>query len=407
MARRFKTSISPISYKQATNDDLDHRIHKFSTQDAPIVREFVDTIRAQRSVSNTRLRSDLDSLIRWRHLIGVPVKSWTIQKVYAGINKLKENGRHDGSPYAQNTQVLYLVNLRTFLEWGAENRYIPVTVDEVQKIKIPKSNKMTFSAGDILTEEEVRMILDCCPTVRDRAFVSMLYDGGFRTKELCTLAWKDLDFVNEDVVTAQTTVKTGVERKVPMFMCREYLTAWKNEYPGDPTGTNAVFVNRYREPFRYSTAHELLKRIGDKVKELKGVDLGNRLKLHQFRRASITHDVNKNRPISHICMEKWGRSYSPMIERYAKPGEAEILNSKIEVSGVERVKRKYEKKKGAMQPIPCPKCGMVSGPTARWCATCGRSLSEEAAATQDDLVEKLKTIAKERPEELIEALKNL
>lgn len=406
MARPVKTTISPTSYKQASNDDLTHRINKFGTQDAAVVREFVDTIRAQRSISNTRIRSDLDSLLRWRQLIGVPIRSWTKQKIHAGINKLKEKGRHDGKSYAVNTQVLYLVNLRTFLEWGAENQHIPVTLEEVHKIKMPKPDKMTFSAGDILTEEEVRAVLDCCPTVRDRAFIAMLYDGGLRTKEICTLAWKDLDFINEDVVTAQTTVKTGVERKVPMFMCREYLMQWKNEYPGDPTGNNAVFVNRYRQPFRYSTAHELLHRIAIRVKEIKGIDLDNRLKLHQFRRASITHDVNKNRPISHICMEKWGRAYSPMIERYAKPGEAEILNSKLEVSGVEQVKRKYEKKKGAMQPIQCPKCGMISGPTARWCATCGRSLSEDAAATQDDLIAMLAQVARDDPNRLIQTLKD-
>jgi len=403
MARPVKTIISPISYKQATNHDLDHRINKFSTQDAAIVREFVDTMRAQRSISNTRIRSDLDSLIRWRQLIGAPIASWTIQKIYAGINKFKEKGRHNGKPYAQNTQVLYLVNLRAFLEWASETQHIPITTDEVHKIKIPKPNKMTFSAGDILTEEEVRAVLDCCPTVRDRAFISMLYDGGLRTKELCTMAWKDLNFVNDDVVTAQTTVKTGVERKVPMFMCRDYLIAWKNEYPGDPTGDNAVFVNRHRAPFRYSTAHELLKRLRERVKEIKDIDLGDRLNLHQFRRASITHDVNKNRPISHICMEKWGRAYSPMIERYAKPGEAEIINSKIAASGVEQVKRKYEKKKGAMQPLQCPDCGTVNGPTLKFCGMCGRSLTGEGLTK----MERMKRDVYENPDELIAFLQDL
>jgi integrase len=327
-------------------------------------------------------------------------------KIYAGINKFKTGGRHNGKPYAINTQVLYLVNLRTFITWAAEKGDIPAPLEEILKIRIPKANKMTFSAGDILTEEEVKAVLDCCPTTRDRAFVAMLYDGGLRTKELCTLAWKDLDFINDDIVTAQTVVKTGVFRKVPLFMCREYLIAWRNAYPGDPSGNNAVFVNRYREPFVYSTAHELMKRIGKRVKDLKGIDMGSRLKLHQFRRASITHDVNKNRPISHICMEKWGRSYSPMIERYAKPGEAEILNSKIEASGVEKIKRKYEKKRGAMQPIQCPKCGMVNPPTNRHCGTCGRGLTEDAVATETDLLGMLSDIARTDPQKLIEALKN-
>jgi hypothetical protein len=50
-------------------------------------------------------------------------------KLYAGINKFMTSGRHNGKPYAINTQVLYMVNLRTFLVWAAENNHIPAPLD--------------------------------------------------------------------------------------------------------------------------------------------------------------------------------------------------------------------------------------------------------------------------------------
>ena len=127
-----------------------------------------------------------------------------------------------------------------------------------------------------------------------------------------------------------------------------------------------------------------------------------RIKLHQFRRASITHDSNKGRPISHICMEKWGRSYSPRIERYAKPGEEDIANSKREATGVQP-KRKYEKKSTAMQPIQCQDCGTVNGPTLKYCGICGRSLTGEGLTK----MERMKRDVYENPDELIAFLQDL
>jgi hypothetical protein len=46
MADTVKTLLSSSSYKQASEEDIDHRINKFSTQDDPIVGECIDTIRA-------------------------------------------------------------------------------------------------------------------------------------------------------------------------------------------------------------------------------------------------------------------------------------------------------------------------------------------------------------------------
>ena len=66
MAHPAKTLLSSDSYNQTSEEDIDHRINKFSTQDASIILKYIDTIRATRSVSNTQIRSDLDSLIRWQ-----------------------------------------------------------------------------------------------------------------------------------------------------------------------------------------------------------------------------------------------------------------------------------------------------------------------------------------------------
>ena len=91
-----------------------------------------------------------------------------------------------------------------------------------------------------------------------------------------------------------------------------------------------------------------------------------------------------------------------MIERYAKPGEEDIANSKREVSGVQP-KRKYEKKSTAMQPLQCQDCGTVNGPTLKFCGQCGRSLTGEGLTR----MERMKREVYENPDELIAFLQDL
>jgi len=383
----------PARYRRIADHHIERLIHKYNPVDQEIIQEYIDMVRAQQGTGAARVRSIVEILFTWRQVINKPFADWNLKGVFKGINTV----RADRKP---NTAFLYVLTLRSFLEWLITSGRSSLPLDEIKKINLPKTDKMTFGPGDILTEEEVRTVLSCCPTVRDRAFIAMLYDGGFRTKEMAMMSWKDLNFDVPDMVTAQTDQKTGIPRKVPLTACREYLTAWRNEYPGEPVGNNPVFVTAQGEPFNYDTAQNLIRRLRKKAKE-KGID-PSRIKLHQFRRASITHDSNKGRPISHICMEKWGRSYSPMIERYAKPGEEDIANSKREASGVQP-KRKYEKKATAMQPLQCPDCGTVNGPTLKFCGMCGRSLTGEGLTK----MERMKRDVYENPDELIAFLQDL
>jgi hypothetical protein len=262
----------------------------------------------------------------------------------------------------------------------AKNNYSSIPLSEINSIKLPGRNKNVFTAKDILTEEEIKEILDNCLSIRDRAFVSMLYDGGFRGIELCLMAWKDLT-IDDEAIHARTNEKTGFERRVYLTFSRESLLKWKEEYShkwGKPESDNAVFVTGEGKPFRYSAARMILERLKERMLKKKGVEFKKKMSLHQFRRASITHEADKGRPLTHICMEKWGRSYSPMIEIYTKPGEDEIRNSKFVAAGIEQPKRKYEKRKNVLVPIQCPSCFYINEPTSHFCNKCATALTEEA-----------------------------
>ena len=52
------------------------------------------------------------------------------------------------------------------------------------QIKRPQAVIMTKSVSDLLTEPEIREILTACKTSRDRALISVLYEGGLRIGEI-------------------------------------------------------------------------------------------------------------------------------------------------------------------------------------------------------------------------------
>ena len=310
-----------------------------------------------------------------------PFRDLEIEDVHDGVNQIREK-------YSTNTAIQYISTMKTFLKWMIETKKSRLDTIVIDKIKLPKPNKMSFGPGDILSEEEVRILIRCCRTPRNKAILAMLYDGGFRAVDIALMTWADLDFdLSQDRITAQTDAKTGVPRKVSLATCKQYLIDWRNAYPGVATGIAPLFVTVHGTPMKYSTILSVVQKVTDEAHK-RGVGPEKRLGLHQFRRASITHEGNKGRPIAHVCMEKFGKPYSPMIERYMKPSEGDIANSKMEMLGIEP-KREYKKRKTAMMPTQCPACGFVNAPGIAYCGKCGHGLSEDVETSRKRVHEEI------------------
>jgi integrase len=387
--------LDPGVYRYANEENINHKIDSFLSEDRALVKEFININRAQKGIKLVRVTGILNGLKAWRVVINKPFRKWALDDIYEGVNFIRNKKN-----YKTSTAILYISLMKSFITWMITAKYSKIPLEEIIKIQLPKNDGNSFKSGDILTEEEVKIVLSCCVSERDRALIALLYDGGFRMIEAAMMTWADLDFQFPDRITAQTSQKTYVPRMVSLMSCKDLMSAWREHYPGEPTGNNPVFVTRDGVPFKYNTAYEVIKGIRRRAIK-KGLD-PKRIKLHQFRRASITHEVNKGRPISHICIERWGRAYSPMIEVYAKPSEQDVLKSKMDMLGIEP-KRSYVKRKTAMQPVQCPDCGTVNGPTLKFCGTCGRSVTGEGLSK----MERMKRDILENPDELIAFLQDL
>ena len=74
-------------------------------------------------------------------------------------------------------------------------------------------------------------MLKACQTSRDRAIISVLYDGALRCGEWGRLRWNQVVFTDVDA-TITVKFKTEKTRLFRYSWPRNTLGAWRNDYPG-------------------------------------------------------------------------------------------------------------------------------------------------------------------------------
>jgi integrase len=101
--------------------------------------------------------------------------------------------------------------LKTFYRWLNEEEYLSLPEKKLDKIQIPRRTSRK-TANDLLTVTEISQMMNACRTSRERAFLSTLYEGGFRIGEIGQMVWNDLKF-DGTVLSSMSTSrleKTGI-----------------------------------------------------------------------------------------------------------------------------------------------------------------------------------------------------
>lgn len=317
-----------------------------------------------------------------------PFNELTTDDVYSTLEKFTgANG--DPTKYAQNTLHTLFGVVRPFLLWLIEEGHNSVLNEKkIRKIKRPSANTMTKKAADILTDDEIKQIIQACVTSRDRALIQMLYEGGFRIGELGNLTWGDIKFDTgkhgEKLgVIVNTNQKTGKPRYVRLTMSREYLAAWKADYPFAPEPESLVFITTHRktkEPVTYDGIRRQIQYIVERA------GIKRKITPHLFRHSRITHLIQAGVPESVIKLSMWGSVDTDMFKTYAHLVSTDIDKAMFDLNGI---KQPEEKKKDRLEARQCPVCFTVCGPLTNFCPECGSMLTEEAKETTLDYTQQV------------------
>jgi site-specific recombinase XerD len=375
---RFHTT--EAKYREYSNSSLKRAVDStmITQDDADLILEFVQETKAiNKKITDARCFKLTVTLIHLREFFPQPFRESTIKDVYAAREGLEIAQKPDGSTrYKANTIADFVRFMKRFFLWMTENEYSTIPEKKLSNISPPAYRYDTKTAEMIFTKEEIHAMLKACQNSRDRAIISVLYDGALRVGELGTLRWNQVVFTDVDA-TVTVRFKTEKTRLVPLFMAREYLAAWRNDYPGEPAGDNFVFLtsgggrNRTgRNQLQYAGVSKQIKQIAERA------GITKKITPHLFRHSKITHLIQDGAQESMIKLLGWGHTSTVMMDKcYSHLGPSDV---KIEMARLAHVQIEEKPRSKVLEPRQCPRCGTIAGPTHQWCPVCGLELTPEA-----------------------------
>lgn len=350
-------------------------------ENADLIREYLAELSGTRGIAESTRDTLTRRLLVWlEYLPGF--RAATAGDLYAAIADAREGWSH-------NTHCTMTANLKAFYLWLAENGYTQIPVEKIDRIRPPKPTLINKGADDLYTPDEIRQLIAACRLSRDRALIATLYESGLRARELGRLTWGAVTLDERGAVIsldAANSRKGSRARYIRLVMAREYIAAWKRDYPGAPEGTALVFLSKDHRPLSYTTLRAIVRRNVARagIKKSGG--------LHLFRHSRITHLLQQGVPESVVKMMMWGSISSQMLAAYAHLVNTDTDREILRISGIEDPESKPAPR---ISPIQCPQCATICGPTTRFCPECGYGLTERAI---DDMATALAIIRENDPE---------
>lgn len=228
----------------------------------------------------------------------------------------------------------------------------------------------------IITEEDLRGVLERgCVTAKQKAFIAVLHEGGFRAGEILNMRVRDVEVIGERV-RVEVDGKTG-KRRPPLLFSASYLLAWLDLHPFRADPEAYIWVsearNRYLQPLEHNGAQQLVTRAFLRA----GVK--KRCNLHFFRHSRATIN-GKFMTESMLCEYLGWEQGSRMPRIYVHADMAQVEDVLCVQRGITRPETARE------ELMRCAVCRAVNQPRATYCARCGRPLTSEALHTREGLM---------------------
>ncbi|MEM3871217.1 MAG: tyrosine-type recombinase/integrase [Nitrososphaeria archaeon] len=301
------------------------------------------------------------------------------------------------SNYSDWTKHDYKVILRVFYKWLRKEE----RPEEVGWIRIRDANRHKLPE-ELLTVEEVNRLVDAADHIRDKAFISTLYESGCRIGEPLCLQIRHVCFDNFGAVLL-VNGKTG-QRRVRVIASASKLYQWYENHPLKENPEAPLWItigtnSRYKV-WTYSTAKEVIKKIARKA------GIKKRVYPHLFRHSRATHLA------SHLTEAQMKQYFgwvqgSDMASIYVHLSGRDVDRALLKLNGIE-VQEKLENEK--FKAKICPRCKGSNSFDAKFCHLCGMCVDEKVSVEVEELrgkIDQLMTELVKNPEVLEALLKGI
>jgi len=364
---------------QASIDNAERHISRYLKEeritpgDARFIGEFLAERRAAGGISPRRADKLVYTLLGWRRFVP-PFDTLNLTAVYNGVETIKHAEHRHNRPFKQNTLFDHVAILKQFLLWMIENEYSVLPEKKIKGIKTPRKDTKTKTASQLLTPEEIQVLIKACRSSRDRAMLMTLYEGGFRPGEICQLAWGDMK-TDSKGIAVNVNFKTGITRYIRLVMAKKYIAEWRADYPVPITEKSLVFLTETRHPMTWHTMTVQIRRIAERA------GITKHLTPHLFRHSRITHLLQEGAKESTVKLMMWGSLSTDMLTTYAHLTGRDIDDDISRLYGLEEDTK--GKENARLEPRICPTCNLINPPGEDYCRGCMEALSIEAISEEE------------------------
>ena len=285
----------------------------------------------------------------------------------------------DYSPWTKHSYKVILKKFYKWLKFGDEYR----TKLEYPKIVswlrcgLKKKDQPRIRASDILTEDEVKKLIDVAEYPRDKAFISMLYELGARIGEMGGLCVGE---VTRDKYGYIIDLEGKTGHRTPRIVIADpHLTHWLNLHPVKDNPEAPLWIltgNRYKNKrARYGTFRALVLRLVARA------GIKKRVYPHLFRHTRVTHLlINKQINEAQAKVYFGWVPNSTMLSEYSHLISSDVNDAILAMHGI----KTEQEKQSPLKPQQCPRCAIINSVDARFCHKCGSPLDVNTALELDE-----------------------
>jgi len=297
-------------------------------------------------------------LLKLSHWLGMDFEKAKREDIKRLVTEVEKCSYVDFSKKELKTCVKKLYKwLRDSEDYPPEVRWIKPGNKKLSRIKLPE---------ELLTEDDVVRLINATQNVRNKAFVSMLYETGCRIGEILFIRLKHISF---DQYGAQILVdgKTG-RRRIRIISSVPYLTEWINKHPFKDNPEAYLWTCKKNKVLSYGAVIRTLEILGQKA------GIKKKLNPHNFRHSRATYLANH---LTEAQMKEyfgWVQA-SDMASVYVHLSGRDVDSAILKVYGMSQ--NGNNKEESVLKPKKCSRCDETNPATNKFCFKCGMPLDKE------------------------------
>ena len=338
-----------------------------SKQNKEIIFEFRDYAFSI-GLSRVRVLNYLDKLLMLSKWLNITFSKASKKDIMTTVRKIEQEN------YSEWTKKGYKVVIKRFYKWLNGDEEYP---DEVKWIKTTFPKNKRKLPEELITKQEVEKMIDAADHIRDKAFVALLYESGFRIEEVLTLHIKHIQFDEFGAKIVVAKGKTGM-RKIRVVSSVPYLANWIENHPlrDNPDaplwiGTGTKNKNKI---FYYENARSLINKLAKKA------NIKKRIHPHLFRHTQATHLANHFTEAQMNQYFGWAQG-SSISSTYVHLSGRDIDGAILKLHGL---KEEEKEKAEEFTPKKCHRCEKMNPSAGKFCLRCGAPLNLETAITVEE-----------------------